>query len=148
MISEITAVSALIVSLIALWHANRIHRRSESSDTLLAHLSDIVQVESRLSNIPSALRFHGLSTKDLKEVDVTAEEFGYLLNSFTIGGVWHRILDKGVASPFTPGSYRHTMCLSPDTRKAWPVIKRMLNPGEYIDRVDRTISLIEKKNIG
>lgn len=147
MVSEITAISALVVSLIALWHANQLHRRSESSDTLLAHLSDIVQVESRLANLPDALRFHGLSINELEEIDVTAEEFAYLLNSFTIGGVWHRILDKGVTSPFAPGSYRHTMCLSPHTRKAWPLIRKMMNPSEFVNRVDRTITLIEEKKV-
>lgn len=122
-LSNILSWVALIASLWALREAQRSQKRSEDVGALLAHQSDIVETEARLGSLPKALRFHGLSLTDLQEVGLEPEEFAYLLNSFTLGGVWQRVIGKGNTGPYQGGSYRYVMCKSRDTRKAWPLVR-------------------------
>lgn len=120
-------------------------KRQEVSETRLSHLAEIVAVEAQLGQLPEALRFHGLSKEDLDEVGVTPQEFAYLLNSFTLGGTWHRILHPNRRTPFGVDHYRSRMCESSATRKAWPLVKKMMNPSEFVESIDSTIRKIEGK---
>jgi hypothetical protein len=144
-ISDLVSGLALFVAIFALWHSVRASRRQESSSTYLAHLAEIVQVESRLGELPDALRFHGLRKEELERVGVTPQEFAYLVNSFTLGKAWHKVLTPEATTPYGVDSYRFHMCESKEMRQVWPLVKRLLNPGPYVDRIDATIAQIEEK---
>lgn len=125
----------------------KVQKRQEVSETSLSHLAEIVAVEAQLGQLPEALRFHGLSKEDLGEAGVTAQEFAYLLNSFTLGSTWHRILHPNRRTPFGIDHYRSRMCESEATRKAWPLVKKMMNPSDFVESIDSTIRRIEGKEV-
>jgi hypothetical protein len=108
-------------------------------------MSAIVQVESRLADFPPALRFHGLSEEDLERVEIEPRDFAYLLNSFTLGSIRQSILSRWKQSAFPPGDYRYQMCLAKETRRAWPLVKKLMNPSAFVARIDRTIEEIERR---
>ncbi len=143
MTANVLSVLALIVAVLALWQAHLANKTQQSSSTWLAHLSEIVEVEARLGDLPEALRFHGISKEELDHVGLAPQEFAYLLNSFTLGSAWDRILHPNLRTPFGVDSYRYRMCKSRDFRKAWPLVKRLMNPSDFVARVDLTIMQLE-----
>jgi hypothetical protein len=44
---------------------------------------------------------------------------------------------------FPKDGYRYSMLRSERTRKAWPVLKGFMEPGQFVDAIDRTIREIE-----
>jgi hypothetical protein len=86
-----------------------------------------------------------LSKEDLDKAGITPQEFAYLLNSFTLGGTWHRILHPDLKTPFGVDHYRYRMCKSGATRKAWPLVKMLMNRSPFVEQVDLTIKQIEDK---
>lgn len=141
MISDMISGLALIVALLALWQASLANRAQQASSAWLTHLSEIVEVEARLGELPEALRFHGMSKEELDRAGLTPQEFAYLLNSFTLGATWDRILHPNLRTPFGVDSYRYRMCKSKETRKAWPLVKKLMNPSVFVDRIDLTIRM-------
>ncbi len=115
---------------------------------MLAHLPPIVELEARLGDLPSALRFHGVSPSDLEEAGITPQEFAYLVNSFTLGSVWHRIIAPGIKTTYGIDHYRYRMCQAESVRKAWPLVKKLMNPSDFVERIDKTIADIERKEVG
>ena len=110
MISDAISGLALLVAMFALWHSIRAGRKQAGFATYLAHLAEIVQVEARLGQLPEALRFHGIRKEDLESVGVTPQELAYLVNSFTLGSAWHKILTPSIITPYGVGSYRFLRC--------------------------------------
>jgi hypothetical protein len=104
-----------------------------------AHLSPVAEVERMIANVPSALAFHGITSEDLAACEVTAEEFAYVVASFTVGGIYHRTMNPDLRGPFPPDTYRYHMCCARKTQDVWHLLKRMLNPGPYRDRIEKTI---------
>ena len=106
-------------------------------------LSPIIGVELKLIDIPEALKFHGITEADLAAHDITAQELSYLVASFTAGRIYHEARKAHIRTPFDPDSerYRHLMCRSESTRKAWPLVKRMMNHSSFVDRIQATINL-------
>jgi hypothetical protein len=147
-LSDAIAGLALMMALLALWQSSRANRAQQASSAWLTHLAEIVEVESRLGSLPEALRFHGLAKEDLDQAGLTPQEFAYLLNSFTLGGTWDRILHPNLRTPFGVDSYRYRMCKSKQTRRAWPLVKKLLNPSDFVARVELTIKQIEEEERG
>jgi hypothetical protein len=87
-----------------------------------------------------------VKVEELQEVDLTPKEFAYLLNSFTLGSVRQAILYPDDRAPFPVDNYRYRMCQSEATRKAWPLVKKLMSPSSFVERVDRTIREIEGQN--
>lgn len=139
MLSDVFSGLALIVALLALWQASLANKAQQASSAWLTQLSEIVEVEARLGELPEALRFHGMSKEELDQAGLTPKEFAYLLNNLTLGGIRDRIHHPNLRTPFGAGSYRYRMCKSKETRKAWPLVRRLMNPSAFVDRVDLTI---------
>lgn len=137
----IIALLALFVSTITGVWTLRLNR-DQLQSARLANVTNIVNIERSLSEVPSALRFHGISQQALDDAGITAQEFAYLLASCSATSVYHNFSGENPDQPFAPGSYRHAMCASPDFRKAWPLLKRMMNPGTFVARMDRTIAAL------
>lgn len=137
-IKEYLSILAIILSLTSLlWNIVNSYKSKHKSN-LVSNLSAISAVEAKLGELPKALRFHGISENDLKKANVTAEEFSYLLSSLTVGGLYHRQHKKNEKT-FANGTYRNLMCQSKDFRAAWPLLKTMLSPSPYRDRIDATV---------
>ena len=102
-------------------------------------------MEANLGNIPSALRFHGVTESELEVAGITPKEFGYLMPIFTVGGIDRRALDDDDITPFQPGDYYRTLLESPDTRRVWPILERLMGPSPYKKRIQATIQEIESE---
>ena len=144
MSDENIAFLALLLSFISLVWAFMVDKR-QKNESVNASLGTIVQIEHSLANIKSAFKFHGIYDEDLDKHKVSREELAYLVASFTAGGIYHRTHSPNDISIFPEDSYRYNMCLSQDTRKAWPLVERMMNKGKFVERVGYTIDSIENK---
>jgi len=129
---------ALMVSLGSLEWSIHIGRRGMNAAEL-ASLSHVVNIEQTLGQIPTALKFHGITPKEMNEADIEPKELAYLLSSFTAGEIYHGTKAQKKMKTFEVGSYRYRMCKSEATRKAWPIIKRMMNPSIYRNKITATI---------
>jgi hypothetical protein len=138
----VIALLALFVSAVTGVWTLRLNR-DQLQSARLANITNIVNIERSLSDVPSALRFHGISQQCLDDAGVTADEFAYLLASCSATSLYHNFSRENPDQPFAADSYRHAMCASADFRKVWPLLKRMMNPGTFVARMDRTIALIE-----
>jgi len=116
-------------------------------EQLALNLSPIINVELKISEIPTVLRFHGIADAQLAEAGVTAEELAYLAASFSAGRIYHEARKGHIRIPFDEKneSYRYRMCASEHTRKAWKLIKLMMNESSFVDRIQATINEIEEK---
>ena len=139
-IFSITALALSIISIMISLYWSVKDRRDSS---LLANHSNLIQIESLVGDFPSILRFHGIDEKELKKHGLTSEEFAYLLNNFTAGGTFHRMIGNR-KSTFKKGTYRYNMCVAEPTRKAFPLIKQMLEPSRYRDKIENTIKKYER----
>ena len=128
---------AVLISVTSLAWTVVSSRSQRESNAILSNNLNIISIESQIAKIPQLLRFHGIENpeEELKRYDVSAEELTYLLNSFTIAGAYYRTSPKATRS-LQKGSYRYNMCLSPATRRAWPLVRYMLNNDHYRERLD------------
>lgn len=143
--SDSISVISLILSLVAVVLSLRANRRQEVAATMLGHLSPIVELESRLGVLPNALRFHGVGEEEIREAGLEPQEFAYLVNSFTLGSVWHQIITPKIKTEYGIDEYRTRMCRSKEFRRAWPVVKKLLNPTDFVDLIDATVKTFERK---
>jgi len=141
------SIAAIFISVASLVFTLVLNRRMSHSNAVGSCFSLMAQAESMLKDVPTGLKFHTISSQDLSEIGLSAEEFTYLLVNFTSAGVYYRMFMPNNNDPFEEGSYRYTMLLSPETRKAWPLLKKMINPeiGSYGKKIEATIRIIESK---
>lgn len=138
------ATLALVVStLIGVWTLR--HTREQARAARLANVTNIVSIERSLADVPTALRFHGISQRDLDQAGISAAEFAYLVASCSATSLYHNSSEENPGKPFGPGNYRRRMCESEDFRRAWPLLKRMMNGGTFVSRMDATIAVIETR---
>lgn len=144
MSTELISLAAIIISFGSIGWSIYIGRRQINAAEL-ASLSHVVDIERTLGEVPTALKFHGITIEEMKKADIEPQELAYLLSSFTAGAIYHGTKVQRKIKTFQDGSYRYEMCKSEATRKAWPIIKRMMNPSNYRDKIDSTINLIHNK---
>ena len=118
--------------------------RQIKTTSILASNAAIINTERELGKVPSALKFHGINEDDLKQADITPEELAYLLTSCTGGAIYYRTLRKASDDPFEEGTYRYIMCSQPSTRRAWPLIRRLMGDHIFRTKMDKTIAIIEE----
>ena len=146
--SDLISAISLVLSLVAVLLSLRANRRQEVAATMLGHLCPIVELEARLGELPQALRFHDVSVEEIREAGLEPQEFAYLVNSFTLGSVWHQIITPKIKTAYGIDEYRTRMCRSKEFRRAWPVVKKLLNPTEFVDRIDATVETFERMETG
>jgi len=140
------SVIALLLSLVSFsWtigsYFSKTHKTAVSTNIIAT-----ANLERSLADIPTALKFHGIEQNDLEDAGVTPEEFAYLVASLSVGEVYHRFYNVRGTTAFKPSSYRYTMCAAPATQRAWPLLRRMLSPSAYRDKLENTIKLVESQN--
>jgi hypothetical protein len=140
------SLTALIIAIISLVHTIISSRRQEFTAGRLNNLAAISDIERMIADNPQILELHGVSLQELEQSGITSNEIAYLLSSFTAGRLYYSSNDGGTVSPFEVGSYRYNMLSSHRTRKAWPIIKKLMEPGKYRDKIDITIKEIEQEN--
>lgn len=117
--------------------------RQQQSTALVQSLTAFIEVEQRLGDIPTALQFHGIDPEELTKAGITPEEFSYLLTSFTAGGIFYRIKPKVANEPYAEGTYRYAMLKAEKTQKAWPILRKFLEPSHFRDKIEMTLETIQ-----
>lgn len=140
------AAFAAILSLITLVWTIVSYVRQQRATSLFNNLAAIIQVEAQLKDIPSALKFHGVDPGDLEKCGITSQEFAYLLANFTASGIYYKVYEPCETGPFNPKTdeYRYRMCVADATRKAWPLLRRFIDVGNYRARIEATIKAYEE----
>lgn len=134
----VLSIIAIFVSILAFGFSIISAINQRKLIALTASNTKLVDVESRLGDMPSLFKFHGYDDieKELKHYEISSQEFSYLLASFTLGGTYYR----GAPNPgflLEKDSYRYKMCSSPATRKAWPLLREFLANSKYRDELDK-----------
>ena len=109
-------------------------------------LSSFSELDRSIENAPSVLRFHGINQSDLESLELSAQEFAYMVTQFKYISYYERLHFSFNSRPYRSGSYRHSLCMSKDVRRAWPYLKRMLSNGRYTTRLEKTILMINENN--
>ena len=138
-ISLVAVVVSLISSGFGIWSWGK----QKNVNAMSTFLAAIAQVERTLGQVPTAVRFHGIKPEELQDIGITPEEFAYLVASFTVGWIHHHSVTPGDTTPWVKGSYRYNMFCTEATRKAWPLIKRMMGPDKYCEQLEATLKACE-----
>ena len=146
-----TTIRLIVLGIVALLSGGSLaftiwyNLRQAKVNAMNTYLAQLVSIESQIAKTPSVLRFHGLDARDLIDHDVSAEEFSYLVTTFTLGGVWYKAFESSEdIGPYKPGEYRYDICASPATQKAWPLLKRMMEDTPYRKKIDATINVTKQ----
>lgn len=137
------SILAIVISVGTLCWTIWYNLRQRQASALTTSLSAFVDVESKLGDIPKALQFHGVDPHDLERLDISPEEFSYLLTNFTAGGIYYRISNAYPDVPYQKGTYRYNMLKASKTRKAWPILQKFIEPSPYRDKLEITLKTIE-----
>lgn len=141
-IAAIISCLALIVSIGTAYSVFIYNKRKYILDAYFYKEKSFIDLEKEIYKNPSVLAFHGISEKDLQEYNITIEEFCYLLASFTLVCLEHRAFNTSEEKIILT-EYRTNMLKCESTRRAWPLIKRMMSSSPCTSKIDKVIAEIE-----
>ena len=141
------SLAAVVISVFSLGWTILSARRLRVETSLYACVESLLEVKKGIGDVPSVLRFHGIRPEDLRDAGVTAEEFAYLAANFLAGALFYEATDPhGRGEPFDETMYRYKLLAQPETRKAWPLVRKLMDRTSYTRRIDATIDLIERRS--
>ncbi len=143
-ISAFIAAISAIVAVISLYQSKKTSLRQNFNAALQANVGLMSDIKKSIITTPEILRFHGICKEELDNAGVSIEEFVYLLNSFNAGLAFYAPTEFGELKPFSSGSIRYKMCEEDSVQKVWPLLKKMMNEGQYRDKIDLTINTINR----
>ena len=138
---------AILISITSVVWSARSSRTQRQAAAVATNHTSIINIESMIAKVPQVLRFHGVEDpeQELKQHGMTSEEFAYLLGSFTLGGTYYRTAPEARAG-IRESSYRHNMCRAPATRRAWPLLRRLITKSPYRDRLDEVFAQLDHES--
>ena len=146
---NIVLVISLIVSISLSIYTVMHNIRQRKLLALSNNLNAILSAEEMISNSTNLLRFHGIEKDELDAAGLTSEDLCYLLKSFTAGGLYYKITCPKDTSAFSkskyPDSYRYRMCELASTRRAWPILEKLMSDSNYKKRISETVDLLNKE---
>lgn len=149
-IQSLANAFAFVVMCYSMYLTIHMHRKIAENSAIQQASVLIFDAESRIGLDPQLLRFHNISDIDQKlhALGLSSQDFAYLLNSFSAGGVYYRCLhgvDKD--SVLCKKSYRYRMMQSEPTRKAWPLLREMLTDSDYKSKLDEIYEEISSQRV-
>jgi len=90
-IATVATVIAAIFATIASWLLQKKSRLQQSAADSLAGFA---MLEQTIKDVPSVLRFHGITNDELNIANIKPEELSYFLSNMTTGGIYYRTIDK------------------------------------------------------
>ena len=139
--SILTSIAAIVISTIAIAWSILSWRKVEWRIRAHENLKLMMAVEAKLSDLPSALRFHGISESEILEAGITVPEFIYLVQNFSAGQAFYEFEADQVDKAFLGDDYRATICAQPEVQKSWRLIRPFMDATPYRQRLDRTFTL-------
>ncbi|VAW65480.1 hypothetical protein MNBD_GAMMA08-2510 [hydrothermal vent metagenome] len=141
----IISIIAIIVSCFSFYNTHSYRKNFLQNSSYTSNAGKLADLAAELKDNPGILRFYDISEHELKEAGVTANEFSYLYRDFLIGSLYHLNPNAKSTGPFRENSYRYKLLESKHTRQAWPLVKKKIAETKYVERIESTISTIEKK---
>ncbi len=143
-ITAAISIIALITSTLSAYLSIKTARRKLSIDAYTYVEQVYAQIEMQLKDTPEALRFHGITNDDLKKADLTAKDISYLLTNLTAGCMEARALNQK-EHEVEITDYKLRILQSEATRKAWPILKKMMGDSPCRQKIDKIIKAENKK---
>ena len=134
----IISIVALVVSFSTLGWQALSWKKQHEQERLNQNIALLAEIKMKLADMPEAFRFHGISEKDMEEHDVTEKELAYLIANFMAGQVYYETINNNPEEPFGENEYRTQICKTIAFRKAWPLVKKIIDDTSYRDKVERT----------
>lgn len=137
------ALGATIASLFwAFWSWRRAEFRIRAHENTKL----MIAIEAKLSEIPSALRFHGVTETKIEATGLSVKEFIYLVGSFSSGQTFYEFENQDPGTPFPQDNYRGIMCSHQDVAMAWPLLRNFLDDTSYRKRLETSIQRYATKS--
>lgn len=135
--SDWVAIGALLVSIISFIMAYVSYQSSKRTAMLQVNLDLITKGNDLLKDNFSLLELHGVNLEKLKKLNVTKDEFIYILNSFYAGQAFHYINQSPFRVKLT--NYRKIMLDNPKVEIAWKEIIRtnLIGVTKYVKAIDK-----------
>jgi len=135
----IISIVALVVSLSSLGWQAITWRKQHEQGRLNQNIALLAEIKMKLAEMPEAFRFHGISKKDMEAHEITEKELAYLVANFMAGQVYYETIDNNPGEPFGENDYRTQICKTVAFRKAWPLVKKILDDTSYRKKVEKTV---------
>ncbi len=135
--SDWIALIALIIAIIGAVLALLSFNASKRTAMLQINLDLVSKGNDFLCKNLSLLEFHGVNLKELKELNITEEEFIYILNSFYAGQAFYYIQQPIMKVKLS--EYRKKMLENPKVQAAWKKIIRphLIGETKYVKSIDK-----------
>ncbi len=135
----IISIVALVVSLSSLGWQAITWKKQHEQERLNQNIALLAEIKMKLAEMPEAFRFHGISEEDMEAHDITEKELAYLVANFMAGQVYYETIDNNPEEPFGENDYRAQICKTKAFRKAWPLVKKILDDTSYRQKVEKTV---------
>tara|TARA_R110000868_G_scaffold306734_1_gene567968 strand:+ start:1732 stop:2172 length:441 start_codon:yes stop_codon:yes gene_type:complete len=133
---------AVIFSTFSLVYTVYRNRKSDQKTSLSQNINAVANIELQAISNPEIFQVHGISKEEIEETGYSEIQFAYLVNSFTAASLYYRRNSSGGLKSFNKGGYRYNIVSQPNFKKAWPVLKRMMENSEFRTKLD----LLLKRN--
>jgi hypothetical protein len=118
------AFLAVVISAIALRFSVKMYKQTRLSTMVTGNYLLLKENNILLRNNPHLFELHSISTDALKQLDVSAEEVIYVLQSIQAGQMYYEVENRKKIDPIEFTHYRVNFLRSPKVRKIWEVILR------------------------
>ncbi|MCK5335969.1 MAG: hypothetical protein KAQ67_07395 [Gammaproteobacteria bacterium] len=129
---------AFLFSIATLFISRSMQHQARTRQSASESLTGFASLEQMIKDVPTVLKFHGITDKELEIAGVTAKELSYFLSNMTTGGIYYRTTAKtGLIQFFGENGYYGEMFKHEATRNAWAICRRCLAPSDYRMNLDR-----------
>ncbi len=130
---------ALIAAVLSLTWQAFVWKKQDVQARLKDNLTLLAELKMRLAEIPEAYRFHGITKEMLQSHQINEKELSYLTANFISGQIYYESISGNNTEPFHENDYRTTMCRTEGVKKAWPLVKLLLDDTNYRKKIEKTI---------
>lgn len=136
-VGDIAAVGAFLLSIFTLFFSFYMQAQARTRQSASESLAGFATLEQMIKEVPTVLKFHGITDKELELANVTGREMSYFLSNMTTGGIYYRTTArKGLIKFFGEEGYYGEMFKHEVTRNAWAICRRCLAPSNYRKQLD------------
>jgi len=133
------SIIALLASFLSLGWQTFTWKKQYEQSRLNENLTLLAEIKMQLAQKPEVYRFHGITKEMMRDCDIDEKELAYVVTNFISGQIYYEAIEKDSKTPFPDDDYRAIMCKTEAIKKAWPIVKILLDKTSYRDKVEKTI---------
>ena len=130
---------AIVLSVGSLVYTVRLNNNRERKGHLQKNLDTIAGIEMQAIDHPEVLELHGIKKEEIVASGLTETQFAYLVCSFTAASIFFRENPFHSMKTFEKGGYRYNMISTEKFKKAWPLLKRMMENTDFRKKLEKYI---------